>query len=75
MSSYTMNHRYMYGRYKHWQKQLGSSNIAMPNSPYEMHLQGIMVVLFNVAKSSICLVEYSSHDFLQVHLIEGIGHS
>ena len=35
--------------------------------------KGIMVVVFSVAKSSICFVEYNSHDALQGHLIEGIG--
>ena len=39
----------------------------MPDSAYETHLQGIMVVVFNIVFSN-------SHDSLQVHLIEGIGH-
>ena len=34
-----------------------------------------MVVVFSIAKSSICFVEYNSHDSPQVHLIEGIGQS
>ena len=33
-----------------------------------------MVVVFSVAKTSICFVEYNSHDSLQARLIEGIGH-
>ena len=46
----------------------------MPNSLYETRLQRVMVVVFNVAKSSVCFVEYSSHDSLQARVIEGIGH-
>ena len=34
-----------------------------------------MVVVFSVAKSSICFVENHSHDSLRARLIEGIGHS
>ena len=45
----------------------------MPNFPDEARVQGIMVVVFSVAKSLICFVEYNSHDSLQAHLIEGIG--
>ena len=33
-----------------------------------------MVVVFSVAKSLICFVEFNSHDSLQACLIEGIGH-
>ena len=33
-----------------------------------------MVVVFSVAKSSVCFVEYNSHDSLQARVIEGIGH-
>ena len=43
----------------------------MPDSAYETHLQGIMGVVFKIVFS---IAEYNSHDSLQVHLIEGIGH-
>ena len=41
---------------------------------YERHLQGINVVVFSVAKSSICFVEYNFHNSMQTCLKEGIGH-
>ena len=34
-----------------------------------------MVVVFNVAKSSMCFVEYNSYDSLQAHVIEEVSHS
>ena len=46
----------------------------MSDSPYEICLQEIMVVVFSVAKSLICFVEYNSHDSLQPRFLEGIGH-
>ena len=46
----------------------------IPDSPYETRLQGIMVAVFSVVKSSICFVEYNSYDSLQARVIEGIGH-
>ena len=46
----------------------------MPNPSFETCLQGIMPVVFSIAKSSICFIEYNSHDSLQARLIEGIGH-
>ena len=47
----------------------------MPDFLYETRLQGIMVVVFSIAKSSICFVEYNSHDSLQARLIERAGHA
>ena len=47
----------------------------MIDSPYETRLQGILVVVFSVAKYSICYAEYNSRDTLQARLIEGISHS
>ena len=45
----------------------------MPNSFYETRLQGIMVVVFSVAKSWTCFVKHNYHDSLHARLIEGIG--
>ena len=56
-------------------QDVSPSDGQMPDSLYETRPQGIMVVVFNVGKSSICFVEYNSHDSLQARLIEGIGHS
>ena len=50
-------------------------NVPRPVSRYETLLQVIMVVVFSVAKSSICFVEFITHESLQARLIEGIGDS
>ena len=44
----------------------------MPKALYETRLQGIIIVVFSVAKSGACLVQYNYHDFLHARLIEGI---
>ena len=46
----------------------------MPDSLYGMHLQGITVVVFIVAKSRAWFDEYIYHDSLQARAIEGIRH-
>ena len=46
----------------------------MPDSLYGARLQGIMVVVFIVAKSRAWFDGYNYHDSLQARAIEGIGH-
>ena len=48
--------------------------LTMPDSLYETRPQGIMVVVFGIAKSLISFVEFNSHDSLQTCVIDGIGH-
>ncbi len=47
---------------------------TMTNLLHNARLQGIMVVVFIVSKSSACFDEYNYHDFLQGCVIEGIRH-